>query len=106
MVCCTIYTGLPNRLRTDEGSIFTSTNWKQLTDVDGVHHLLAEATTRCSVETGERYNKTLKRMICKNQLSRAVFRPQYFLQNAVKAINNIMGESSSVPSHFAFGIVS
>lgn len=32
----TMYVGYPSRLRVDQGSIFTSPRWKELTDLNGI----------------------------------------------------------------------
>lgn len=33
---CTIYTGYPKRLKTDQGSVFTSKKWKRITENTGI----------------------------------------------------------------------
>ena len=50
----TLYTGYPNRLRTDQGSIFTSPRWRELTDLNGVQLRLSGVRAHSSLGIGER----------------------------------------------------
>jgi hypothetical protein len=57
----TTYTGYPNKLRTDAGSIFVSPLWKQLTDSAGVTLQLSGVESHNSIAVGERLHEPLRR---------------------------------------------
>ncbi len=102
---CTMYTGYPNRMRTDQGSIFTSERWKQLTDIAGVQLRLSGVRAHNSLGIGERLHSPLRRIFEKVKHNYPAADPKYLLSIAVKAMNDTIGENGLVPSRLVFGII-
>lgn len=57
---CLIYTGCPNKLCTDQGSVFTSACWKQLTILNVFQLRLSEIEAHSSLGIVERYHEPLR----------------------------------------------
>lgn len=53
---CLIYTGLPDRLYTDQGSVFASERWKQLADLNDVQLRLSRIEAHSSLGTDDTTN--------------------------------------------------
>jgi hypothetical protein len=61
-ICCSIYTGYPDRLRVDSGSAFTSVKWKTLTESGGITLRISGFEAHNSFGIGERYRGPLRRV--------------------------------------------
>ena len=105
MTWATMYTGYPNRLRTDQGSVFTSQRWKQLTDLQGILLRLSGVKAHSSLGIGERLHEPLRRIYTKISHHKPHVDKSYVLKVAVKAMNDTMGENGLVPSRLVFGII-
>ena len=105
MTWATMYTGYPNRLRTDQGSVFTSQRWKQLTDLQGIQLRLSGVKAHSSLGIGERLHEPLRRIYNKISHHKPHVDKSYVLKVAVKAMNDTMGENGLVPSRLVFGII-
>lgn len=105
MTWCLVYTGYPNRLRTDQGSAFTSDRWRQLADTNGVKLRLSGIEAHSSLGIGERYHEPLRRIYRKIRYTHPTVSPLYLLKVAVKAMNDTMGENGLVPSRLVFGMI-
>lgn len=55
----TIYKWYPNKLRTDQGFVFTSERWKQKTDTSGIQLRLSGVRSYSSLGIGKRYHEPL-----------------------------------------------
>ena len=100
-----MYTGYPNRMRTDQGSIFTSERWKQRTDMAGIQLRLSGVKAHNSLGIGERLHEPLRRIYRKIKHNHPHIPPPFILRVAVKAMSDTMGETGLVPSRLVFGIV-
>jgi hypothetical protein len=58
----TVYTGYPNRLRVDAGSIFSSNRWKQLSDMTSIRLRISGVEAHNSLGIGERLHEPLRRI--------------------------------------------
>jgi len=102
---CTLYTGYPNRLRTDFGSIFTSPRWKNYTDTSGIQLRISGIEAHNSLGVGERLHAPLRRIYKKVSTEYPQVAPDIRLKLATKAMNDTMGEDGLVPSLLVFGII-
>lgn len=62
MIWCNISTGYPNRLLTDQGSMFTSERCKNWTDLEGTELRLFGVAPDSSFDIEERYYEPLQRV--------------------------------------------
>ena len=102
---CTLYTGYPNRLRTDYGSIFTSPKWKELTNENGIQLRISGIEAHNSLGIGERLHDPLRRIYRKIRKNATGTNQQTALRLTLKAMNDTMGENGLVPSLLVFGII-
>ena len=102
---CTIHTGYPNRLRTDAGSVFTSSRWKELTDMSGTELRISGVEAHNSLGIGERLHAPLRRIFRKIKNDFPKISPDILLKLAVKAMNDTNSENGLVPSLLVFGII-
>lgn len=102
---CSLYTGFPNRLRTDAGSIFTSPRWKEITDSAGVTMRISGVEAHNSLGAGEALHHPLRQIFRKVQHDHADVPKAMLLRLAVKAMNDTMNENGLVPSLLVFGII-
>jgi transposase InsO family protein len=58
----TLYTGYPNRLRIDAGSIFASPRWKELSNMAGITLRMSGVEAHNSLGIGERMHGPLRRI--------------------------------------------
>lgn len=59
---CTIYIGLPNKFRDDQGSAFTSDRWREITSQSGIQILISGVKAHPSLRTGERLHEHPRRI--------------------------------------------
>ena len=59
---CTLYTVLPNRLRVDQGSAFTSDRWREITTQAGIQLRISGVKAHSSLGIGERLHGSLRRV--------------------------------------------
>lgn len=101
-----VYSDYPNRLRTDEDSVFTSNSRKQQTDLDKIQVCISGVETHSSFGVDERYQNPSGRFYRKMQNAYSSVPREYLLKLAVKEINDTMGKNGLVPSRLVFWIVS
>ena len=65
MTWCTMYSGYPNRMRTDQGSVFTSERWKKLSDINGITLRLSGVKAHNYLGIGEKLHGPLRRIFRK-----------------------------------------
>ncbi len=105
MTWCTMYTGYPNRLRTDQGSVFTSDRWRQIAESNGIQLRLSGVKAHSSLGIGEKLHGPLRRIYNKVVASHPTLPKQFCLRIANKAMNDTIGENGLVPSKLVFGII-
>ena len=101
----TVYTGYPNVIRADQGSIFTSPRWKKLMDATGITLQLSGIESHNSIGAGERYHAPLRRIYHKIIFDFPQLNKDIALNFAVKAMNDTMGPEGLVPSLLVFGVL-
>lgn len=62
MIWFSAFSGYHNRLCTDQGSVFTSERWKQITDLNGVKLCLSGVNAHSSLRIGEKYHRPHRRI--------------------------------------------
>ena len=105
MTWCTMYTGYPNRLRTDQGSVFTSDRWRKIAESNGIQLRLSGVKAHSSLGIGEKLHGPLRRIYNKVVASHPTLPKQFCLRIANKAMNDTIGENGLVPSRLVFGII-
>jgi hypothetical protein len=103
-IWCTMYVGYPNRLRTDSGSIFTTSKWKNLTDMAGITLRISGIEAHNSLGIGERLHGPLRRIYRKVKMTHPDIERNLCLKLTVKSMNDTVGEDGLVPSLLVFGI--
>jgi hypothetical protein len=94
----TMYTGYPNPLHTDVGSIFASPRWKQLAEAAGIQLQISGVESHNSIGVGETLFATLRRIYNKVAFDFPNAPPQLILKCAVKAMNDTIGENGLFPA--------
>lgn len=100
----TVYLGITNRIRADQGSVFTSKFWDNITAVHGIDLQLSGIQSHNSIGIGERYHAPLRRIfrVIRSQYLR--LDPEVALRLAVKAANDTLGPEGHVPSKLVYGM--
>lgn len=101
----TMYTGYPNCIRTDQGSVFTSDRRRQITSFSGIQLRLSGVKAHSSLGIGERLHSPLRRIYNKITHGHPTRAKRLALSIAVKAMNDTIGENGLVPSRLVFGII-
>ena len=94
----TLYTGYPDKMRVNQGSVFTSSKWKDLTDMSGIEPSLSGVESHNSLGAGERYHDSLRRIFLKIRYSQPSIDADLAIRLAVKAMNDTMNPEGLVPS--------
>lgn len=100
-----LYPGYPNKLRVDQGSIFTSIRWQKLSNETGISLQLSGVESHHSLGKGERYHAPLRRIYLKIRSETPSLPHNLVVRLAVKAMNDSMGPEGLVPSLLVFGIM-
>lgn len=104
-IWCTMYTGFPNRRRTDAGPVFTSTRWRHITDMTGIEIRISGVEAHNSLGIGERLHDPLRRIYRMFKEHFPNLSQHTALKIALKAMNDTNGENGLVPSLLTFGII-
>jgi hypothetical protein len=83
-----LYFGYPSRTRVNQGGIFTSPRWKELTDLNGIVLQLSGIESLNSLGVGERYHAPLRRIHHKIIFEYPQLDLHLALKRAVKAMND------------------
>ena len=59
---CTLYTGIPNRIRVDQGYAFTSDRWREITSQAGIQLRSSDVKAHSYLGIGERLHGPLRRI--------------------------------------------
>lgn len=101
----TQYTGFPNRWRTDTGSIFTSSHWKQMTEDCGTILIISGEQAQNSLGIVKKLHALLRRIYLKVKKSFPHASRHVLLKLAVKSMNDTTGDNGLVPTFLFFGII-
>lgn len=95
---CLAYTGYTNRLRTYQGSAFTSDCWRQLADTNRFQLRLSVIETLSSRNVCEKYHNPLCRINRKIRFLLLSVYPPYLFRVATKAMNETIIDNGLVLS--------
>lgn len=103
---CSLYTGIPNRIRTDAGSALIIPRWKEITDTAGITMRISGVEAHNSLGAGEVLHHPLRQIYKKVQNDHPGIQKTMLLRLATEAMNDTMDENGLVPSLLVFGITS
>jgi hypothetical protein len=103
-ICCTMYVGYPNRLRTDSSSNFTSSRWQDIAYMTGITLKIFGTEAHNSLGIGERLHSPLRRIYRKVKMTHPDIERTLCLKLTVKSMNDTIGEDGLVPSLLVFRI--
>ncbi len=101
----TLYTGFPLRIRTDQGSAFTSLRWTRRCEAVGTEVRHSGVESHNSMGNGERYHDPLRRVFRKIKEDLPRMKNEIALRLALKACNDTLGPEGLVPSLLVFGCI-
>ena len=99
----TVYVGYPNKIKVDQGSVFTSKKWEELSSSHGIEVQLSGIESHNSIGVGERYHGPLRKIFSILRHDNPREDPEIILRYAVKGINDTMGENGIVPTTLVSG---
>ena len=97
-----VYTGLPNKIRVDQGTAFGA-SFISLTKASDVDVVRTGIESHSSMGIGERYHAPLRNTFRKLKLEYPRVKPSLLLSMSVFAMNNTLGPEGVVPSVLVFG---
>jgi hypothetical protein len=100
-----VYPGLPNVIKADQGSVFTSSRWRDIVSLSGVKLELSPIESHNSLTVGERYHDPLRRLYRKVRQDFPAISEPLALSLANKAMNDTIGPEGLVPTLLVFGTV-
>jgi hypothetical protein len=100
-----VYPGLPNVIKADQGSVFTSNIWRDIVSISGVKLKLTPIESHNSLTVGERYHNLLHRIYRKVKHDHPAISESLALSLANKSMNDTTGPEGLVPTQLVFGIV-
>lgn len=98
-----LYTGFPDSVKADSGSVFTSKEWNKLVSDAGIAIEITPVESSNSMGVGERYHDPLRRIFRKVTHGHPGYPKNLVLAIANKAMNDTMGPEGIVPSLLVFG---
>ena len=98
-----VYVGFPNKLRTDQGSVFTSKAWSELTRLHGIELQLSGIASHNSIGVGERYHAPLRRVYSIVRAATPGMSDELSLRCAIKGMNDTLGPEGLVPTYLVYG---
>jgi Reverse transcriptase (RNA-dependent DNA polymerase) len=98
-----VYSGYPDVVRSDAGSVFTSGRWRDLTSAAGIDIQISGIESHNSLGIGERYHAPLRQVYDKILADFPGTDAVVALQLAVKTMNDSLGPEGLVPSYLVFG---
>ena len=104
-MCATTYTGFPDSMLTDQGSVFVSKEWEyncELAEID-LRHTGTESHN--SLGAGETYHALLRRVYMKTVKDHPTLSIDMCLALTVKAINSTVGPDGLCPQLLVFGVL-
>jgi hypothetical protein len=101
----TVYTGFPESILTDQGSLFTSADWHAACNASRILLRHTGIESHNSLGTGERYHGPLRRIFKKVTASYPSVTAELRLALSTKAMNDCVGPEGLVPSLLVFGVM-
>ena len=100
-----VYPGYPDVIKTDQGSVFTSSEFLKLSTMAGVKIELSGVESHNSLSAGEKYHDPLRRIYEKILFDNPSMPPDFILSTAVKSMNDKMNCDGLFPSLLVFGVL-
>lgn len=100
----TVYVGYPNRIRGEQGSVFTCKLWGDVTSIHGIELQLSGIENHNSIGIGERYHAPIRRIFRFIRAQNPRLDSEISLRLAVKAANDTLGPKGQVPAKLVYGI--
>jgi transposase InsO family protein len=101
----TIYTGFPDSILTDQGSLFTSADWHAACNMARIHLRHTGTESHNSLGAGERFHSPLRRIFKKVTIEYPSVTAELRLSLSIKAMNDCVGPEGLVPSLLVFGVM-
>jgi hypothetical protein len=101
----TLYTGYPNRLRIDDGSIFASSRQNELANMAGITLSISGVVAHKSLGIGERMHGPISRVYNMIRIDYPHIPAGTLPKLGVKAMNDTIGKNGLVPSLLVFGVI-
>lgn len=98
-----VYLGHPSKIKVDQGSVFTSKKWEELSSSHGIEIILLCVESHNSIGVGKRYHEPLRKIFNILRNANQNENPEIILRYAIKGINDTMGEDGIVPTALAYG---
>ena len=98
-----VYLGDPSEMQCDQGSVFTSHDWKALCDSHDIQLQLNPTEQHNSLGSGETYHHPLRRVLRKLTFENPQVEFEVLLQIAVYAINTSANPYGLIPCLLVFG---
>jgi hypothetical protein len=99
------YTGYPRRTQTDAGTVFTSDEWKDIHESNGIVLQISGIEPHNSIGLGGRMHSPLRRVYNKILLEYPHLHRTMLLKLAKKATNDTLGIGGIAPSMLVFGCI-
>jgi hypothetical protein len=100
-----LYTGFPDSILTDQGSVFQSEDWKNACEGAGIILRSTGTESHNSLGVGERYHHPLRRIFEKISFDYQSLDQETALSIATKTMNDLAGPEGLVPSFLVFGVI-
>lgn len=104
-ICCTLHIGYPNRLRNEQGSVFSLDKWKQLTNPRSIKFRFSGVEEHSSLGIGENYHSALRRIYRNIRFAPPQLTEKFSVNVAVKVVNDTMSENGLVLTRLVYGDV-
>nr|AHF58602.1 polyprotein [Chondrus crispus] len=101
----TMYVGLPDILKADSGSVFTSKRWNEYAENAGVVVEISPVENSNALGAGERYHDPLRRIYLKVKHDHPGYTKELILSISNKAMNDTCGPEGLVPTILVFGAI-
>jgi hypothetical protein len=87
----TLHVGHPDTFNLDQGSVFTSPRWKELSDMAGIRLQLSGIESHNSIGSGERYHAQLRHIYTNIRMDYPELDSNLGLRLSIEAMNDTMG---------------
>lgn len=104
LVCwATVFVGYPDLFKVDQDSVFTSREWRKLSEDAGIGLKVSGVESHNALGVGERYHAPLRRLYLKIRRDVPNMDRDLALKIANKAMNDTMGPEGLVPTLLVYG---
>jgi hypothetical protein len=101
----TLFIGLPDKIRTDSGSVLTSDKWNTIMNESGIVLQLSGVEHHNGIGQGETYHSALRRVYSRVRHDYPTLPETLSLRFACKALNDTANSLGLVPSLLVYGVL-